>query len=193
MNAENAKNRATICNLPGPYYPCSTSGRSRSEAARRHITRLNPPWRRGLLFNYNPVQKSDRLPQAFLRREDGVLVLDRQDVIVPEHAQRGNELFPPLGAVAVAAGAEDPGPILLVGIELGIEHARRRQVSAVDLGILGVDVENSVAQDTDGGDGVDALPEHVARVVIAAERFTGDRAQPEQRLRAVGNEAGMHF
>ena len=37
------------------------------------------------------------------------------------------------------------------------------------------------------------LPEHVAGIVVAADRRAGDGAQLEHGLRAVGHEAGMHF
>ena len=96
-------------------------------------------------------------------------------------------------AVAVAAGAEDPGAVALVGIALGIQHAGERQVALVDLRILGVNMIDAVVQHADGGDRIDALPEHMARVVIAAHRFAGDGAQFQHRLRAVDHEAGVHL
>ena len=54
-------------------------------------------------------------------------------------------------------------------------------------------VENRIAQNADGLDRIDALPEHMARIVVAADRRTGDRAQLQQRLRAIDDEAGMHL
>src|SRR6202011_2621265 len=116
---------------------------------------LNPPGGRGLLFYDNTFQETDRFAQAFFWREDGIFMLDRQHVIVAEHAQRGNESLPPAGVVTVAASAKDPGAILLVSVELGIEHARHRQVSVVDLRVLSVHVENRIAQNSDCRDWVD--------------------------------------
>ena len=48
-------------------------------------------------------------------------MLDGEHVIVAEHAQRGGEFPPPFLAMAVAAGAEDPRAIALVGVALGIQ------------------------------------------------------------------------
>ena len=69
----------------------------------------------------------------------------------------------------------------------------QRQIAVVDLGVLGVDVKDGVAQHADGGDGVDALPEHVAGVEVAADRGAGDGAQAEHGFRAVDDEARMHL
>ena len=51
----------------------------------------------------------------------------------------------------------------------------------------------AVAQHADGGDGVDPLPEHVARVVVAADRRSRDGAQLQHGFRAVDHEPGMHL
>ena len=120
-------------------------------------------------------------------------MLDGEHVVVAEHAQRGDEFLPPLGAVAVAAGAEDPAAVGFVGVGLGVEHAGARQVGRVDLRVLGVDVEDGVLEHADGGDGIDVLPEHVAGIEIAADAGPGDGAQLEHGLRAVDDEAGMHL
>ena len=40
---------------------------------------------------------------------------------------------------------------------------------------------------------IDALPEHVAGIVVAADARASDGAQLQQSLRAIGDEAGMHF
>ena len=63
----------------------------------------------------------------------------------------------------------------------------------VDMGVLGVDVEDGVAEHADGLDRIDALPEHVAGIVVASHGGARDRAQLEQGLRAVGDEAGVHL
>ena len=68
-----------------------------------------------------------------------------------------------------------------------------RQVAVVDLRVFGVHVEDGIAQNADGGDGIDALPEHVAGIVVAADGVAGDRAQPQHGFRAVDDEAGMHL
>src|SRR5690242_15277279 len=113
--------------------------------SRKRYRPLYPPCRGRLLFHDDAVEETCRLGQSLFRRQQAVLVLDGEHVVVAEHAQRGGELLPPLLAVAVAAGAEDPGAVALVGIRLGIEHAGEGQVAVVDLGVLGVHVEDGVA------------------------------------------------
>jgi hypothetical protein len=54
-------------------------------------------------------------------------------------------------------------------------------------------VEDGVAQDPDGRDGINLLPEHVAGVVVGAQVLATGLPQPQQRLRAVDDEAGMHL
>src|ERR1039458_4735774 len=84
---------------------------------------LDPPGRARLLPDHDSIEERGRFREAFLGRHQAVLVFDGEHVIVAEHAQRADEFLPPLGVVAVAAGAEDPGTIALVGITLGIQHA----------------------------------------------------------------------
>ena len=50
-----------------------------------------------------------------------------------------------------------------------------------------------IAQDADGRDGIDALPEHVAGIVVAADAGAGDGAQLQHGFGAVDDEAGMHL
>src|SRR5579862_8502457 len=65
-----------------------------------HQGLLDPPGRSCLLPDHKRIQEPDGLSQTFFGREQAVLVLDREHVIVAEHAERGDELSPPLGAVA---------------------------------------------------------------------------------------------
>src|ERR1044071_7697073 len=98
---------------------CSGSGRPSARI-------LDPPRGGRLLARNDAVEERGGAGEALLRRKQAVLVLDRENVIVAEHAQRRSELLPPLLAVAVAAGAEDPRPVALVGVALGVEHAGER-------------------------------------------------------------------
>src|SRR3712207_7143635 len=52
---------------------------------------------------------------------------------------RSHQRPPELGTVSVADGAEDPGPIHLVGVLLRIEDSVSPYVGRVHPGILGVD------------------------------------------------------
>ncbi len=146
-----------------------------------------------MFADHDFIQELRRFREPFVGRHQRVFVLDGEHVIVAVHAQSRDEFLPPAIWMAVAAGAEDPGAVLLVGILLGVEHAGLRQVVIVDLRVFGVDVEDGIAQDADRLDGVDALPEHVARIVVAADAIARDGAQLQHRLRAVDDEPGMHF
>src|SRR5258706_6797936 len=95
--------------------------------------------------------------------------------------------------MAIAAGAENPGAVALVGIFLSVEHAGLRKIRFVNLRVLGMHVEDRVAQNADGLDGVDGLPEHVAGIVVASDGFARDGAEPQHRLGAIDDEARMHF
>jgi hypothetical protein len=120
-------------------------------------------------------------------------MLDRKYVIVTEHAKSGDEFFPPFLAMTVAAGAEDPTTIPLVRIFLGVEHTGERQIAIVDLRVFGVHVEDGVAQDTNRRNRIDTLPEHVAGIVVAPDRRSGDRPEFQHRFRAVHDKSGMHL
>src|SRR5258708_19922826 len=93
-----------------------------------------------------------------------------EPVIIAEHAQRRNELFPPLGAMAVAAGAEDPTPIALIGVVLGVEHTGPGQVRSVYLRVFCVHVAVGVPQHANPGDGMGSLPTHITAPLIASKR-----------------------
>src|SRR6185312_11282789 len=120
-------------------------------------------------------------------------MLDREDIIVTVHAQRGNELFPPTVGMAVAAGTENPGAVAFIRVLLGIEHARFGQIEIVDLRVLRMYVKNCIAQYAYCLDGIDLLPEHMARIVIASYARTCNRAQLQHCLRAVHDKSRMHL
>jgi hypothetical protein len=54
----------------------------------------------------------------------------------------------------VAAGPKNPGAMALIGVGLCIQHARERQVTFVDLGVLGMDVIDGIAQQPNSRDGL---------------------------------------
>src|SRR5713101_8201424 len=95
--------------------------------------------------------------------------------------------------MAISAGPENPGAVALVGVFLGVEYAGLGKIGFVNLRVLGMHVEDRVAQNTDGLDGIDGLPEHVAGIVIASDGFARDRAESQHRLGAIDDEARMHF
>src|SRR5690242_1314749 len=97
--------RSRLRNRGGGWPPSRT---------RRPRECLYPPRSGRLLADDEAVQERRGLRQSFLGREDAVLVFDGEHIIVSEHAEGGDELAPPLLAVTVAAGAEDPGAIALV-------------------------------------------------------------------------------
>src|SRR5579864_3130205 len=95
--------------------------------------------------------------------------------------------------MAIAAGAEDPRAVAFVSIRLGVEDAGAHHVGWVQLRILGMHVEDGVAQHADRNYRVDTLPEEMARIEVASYVLSRDCAQPEHRLRTVDNEARMHL
>ena len=120
-------------------------------------------------------------------------MLDRKHLIVAEHAQRRDELPPPLFAVPVAAGAENPRPIPLVGVWFGVQHPGPRQILRVDLRVLRVHIKYRVAEHSYRRNGVNPLPKQMAGIQIRPHRRPRNLAQPQQRLRVVHHESGMHF
>src|SRR5277367_1240983 len=81
-------------------------------------TLLNPP-RRGWLFaDYDAVEEVRGLGEPLFRRKQAVFMFDRKDGVVAKHAQCRNKFAPPLRAVTVTAGAEDPTARALVGVWL---------------------------------------------------------------------------
>ena len=95
-------------------------------------------------------------------------MFDRKHIIVAEHSERLGKLFPPLGAMAITAGAEDPSAVSLISVGLRVEYPRQRQIGRIQLRVLGMNVEDRVTKNSDGRDWIDTLPEHVAGIVVAA-------------------------
>src|SRR5260370_35262626 len=95
--------------------------------------------------------------------------------------------------MAISASPEDPCPVALVGIFLRVEYAGLRKIGFVNPCVPGMHVEDRVAQNADGLDGIDSLPEHVAGIVIASDGFARDGAQSQHRLGTIDDEARMHF
>ena len=96
-------------------------------------------------------------------------------------------------AVTEADRAEDPRAVDLVAEGLGVKHAVDGGVVGVDLGVLGVEVINGTLQGTDGGNGIDALPDEVRGVEVRADHVAHRLAQAKQRCGIVYAEAGVHL
>src|SRR3984885_5504154 len=124
---------------------------------------LHPPRCRGLLLQNDLAQKVRCARQSLRRGEQTVLVLNRKRTVVAIHAQRGNELLPPLRAVSIAAGAEDPSPMPLICMWLGIQNSCRGKIRRIHLRVLRLAMEDRLAKQPNRGNGINALPEHVAR------------------------------
>src|ERR1035438_4086574 len=80
---------------------------------------LNPPRSARLLADHDAVEEIRGLSQALFGREQTIFVLDGEHGIVTKHAQRGDKFGPPLGAVTIAAGAEDPAAFALLRVGFG--------------------------------------------------------------------------
>src|SRR3984885_5134972 len=112
---------------------------------------LHPPRCRGLLLQNDLAQKVRCARQSLRRGEQTVLVLNRKRTVVAIHAQRGNELLPPLRAASIAAGAEDPSAIVLLCIRLGFTNARQGKIRRKHLRVLRVDMEDGLAKQPHSG------------------------------------------
>src|SRR5438045_9572816 len=96
-------------------------------------------------------------------------MLDREHVIISDHLKRGDQIGPELAPMTVSDGAEEKRPILLVAVRLGIENTVNRVIHVVQLRVLGMTMEHRLAQHANGGARIDALPEHVTRIEVAAQ------------------------
>src|SRR5690349_5529184 len=94
------------------------------------------------------IQVARRLGEAFLSRESRIFVLNRQNAVVANPAQRADKLAPPNAPVAGQHVA--PPALALI--------ANARQARRLDNDILGVHVEDPVAKLVHRGGHVDALP-----------------------------------
>lgn len=118
-------------------------------------------------------------------------MLDADSVVIADHAQVRDHILPICEVVAVADGAEYPRAVDLVRIGLGVKHAVDGGVIFVYLRVLGVEMEDSVAERSDAGNGIHALPDEVARVKVRAEFGTDCLAYLEHALGVVDAEARM--
>src|SRR5260370_12753087 len=116
------------------------------------------------------LQECDRLLEALVARHDAVLVLDAEHVVVADQAQVRDDVLPDDRVVPVAARPEDPGPLQLARVLLGVEDAIDHDVARIDAAILRMDVVDAVAEPADRGDHVDPLPAHAAGLEFAADR-----------------------
>ena len=73
-------------------------------------------------------------------------MLDADSVVIADHAQVRDHILPICVVVAVADGAEYPRAVNLVRIGLSVEHAVDGGVIFVYLRVLGVEMEDSVAE-----------------------------------------------
>ena len=118
-------------------------------------------------------------------------------------AQHADEGAPELGAVAPAAGAEVPRAALQVAVGLAVEVAVERALVAVELGVLGMHVEEEpcLAELARDEHRVHALPEEVRGIEVGAEDglaldaglLLRKLAELDQRLAVVDAEAGVRL
>src|ERR1700749_3700099 len=95
--------------------------------------------------------------------------------------------------MSVTARAEDPAAVPLIEVGLGVEHASGRQIRRIDLRVFGVYVKDGIAQNANGCDGINLLPEEVAWIEVAADAWPRDGAQFQHCFRTVCHEARMHL
>src|SRR5438093_714635 len=138
--------------------------RTGSSVSRSAPDPLRPPDLRATLARDQSLEQLDALAEALVDREQQVLVLHAEHVVVPDGSEGADEVTPHLLALAVADRSERPCAIEDLAVVLGIEDAVARDVAAVDVRVLRVDVEDRAftPEHLDRLDDVDALPEQVA-------------------------------
>src|SRR5262249_21130207 len=120
-------------------------------------------------------------------------MFDGEHIVVPKHPQRGDQLTPPLRAVAISTCAKDPGAIAFFRVRLRVENAAALQINWIELRVLGMHMENGVCQHANGADGVDCLPEKMARIKVATDVVSRNRAESKHGLWVIHDEPGMHL
>jgi len=120
------------------------------------------------------AEEVDGLPEALVRRHQTVLMLDREYTVVADETKGRDEGLPPLGAMAVADGAEDPASGRFVGVGLGVENTVHCRVARVDGAVLGVDVVDAAFERLERLERIDALPEEMRWVEVGADVVAGD-------------------
>src|SRR3954452_1179066 len=122
-------------------------------------------------------------------------MLDAHCVVVPGCPKCAHDVPPDLLALSVPNRAKRPRPVRDAGVALRVEHAVTGDVGAVEVRVLGMDVEERVGttQLPDGVDGIDSLPEEMARVEVGADLRAGGLPEPKQRFGIVNDEPGMHL
>ena len=103
-------------------------------------------------------------------------MLNGEDIVVTANAEGGDKFAPPLTTVSVAAGAKEPAALAHLRVRFRIEYAGQREILRVELSVLRVNVEDGVAEQEYSGEGVDILPEEVARIKVAADGWTRERS-----------------
>src|ERR1035441_2273605 len=93
--------------------------------------------------------------------------------------------------MSVSAGAENPPAVPLVGVKLSIEYTGHRQVARIKLCVLGMHMEDGVAEEANRRDRIDPLPEQVAGIEVAPHAGARDRAQLKHGFGAIDKKSRM--
>src|SRR2546421_1672116 len=157
---------------------------------------MRPPglseWR---LAWHDLTQEGDAFAKAFVDREKGVLMLDRERALIARQTERRQDALPLDLAMSVADRPENPGAEPDLVQRRRVQNAVASRVDRVDGGVLGVDVVESAGPTQLGyrNRNIDALPEEVAGIEVGADRIPAGLAQAQQRGRVVDDEAWMHL
>src|SRR5262245_26646387 len=143
----------------------------------------------------NGFQYFDRFCYRFACLEQLVLVLDADHVVVASSGKRTHNLLPNRPIMAEADCAERPRAVGDMLERLDVEHTLAYDRARPEFGVLRVHVVDRAlgGEHRDRLDGVDALPEEMARIKIHADVAAGARAELEQRRRVIDDKARMHL
>lgn len=155
------------------------------------ITWLHPGGGTGRLGDDDLLKEGGGLTEALGSSHQGIFVFDADGTVIASEAQGGDDLLPGFGTVAVAAGAEEPGTLFFLGVRLGVQNSDDARVHVVDFAVLGVNVEDRVAEHANGVGRVDALPPQVAGIEVDADLWAAGDTQFPSRFGIVDQKAGM--
>ena len=127
------------------------------------------------LIDQDSLQKINRPAHSLHARKNDILMLDRQPAVIAVETQPIAKLTPPFFVVAISDGDVAPSDDLLTfSCPMVSKRPVRLSAGIIHQCVLRVHMMNGVTEGVDGGKGIGAHPEEVARVKIGAD----DSARP---------------
>src|SRR5882724_2557536 len=139
------------------------------------------------------AQQLDGLSYALEGIDQGILVLDREHVIVAGHPQRHAKLAPPFLAMSEAERDIVPASRRNLARRARLENAIDPGRDRLDARVLGMHIVDRTTQGPYRGEGIGAHPDGMARIVVCADDIADRVAQALERVRIVDGLVAMEF